>query len=107
MPQLTLFQGGEDENFDWDEKTQGLIIDSFYYGFCLTQIVGGILAQRYGGKFLFGGGILIGGSLSLLYPWAARTSVVLLMVLRAMQVPIDLRHQAQEPKVKVRIPAIV
>ncbi|CAH0579081.1 unnamed protein product [Chrysodeixis includens] len=44
--------------FEWSEATQGLILGSFYYGYVLTHIPGGMLAERYGGKWVLGGGLL-------------------------------------------------
>uniref|UniRef100_A0A0R3S1V7 Sialin n=1 Tax=Elaeophora elaphi TaxID=1147741 RepID=A0A0R3S1V7_9BILA len=38
--------------FDWDSLTQGAILGSFFYGYFLTQLPGGYLAHRYGGKKL-------------------------------------------------------
>jgi MFS family permease len=42
----------------------------------------GILAERFGAKWIFGCGILIAGILSLLTPIAARTHVGLLIAIR-------------------------
>ena len=58
------YQAGE---FDWDEKTQGIILSAFYYGYILTHIPGGLLAQRYGGKHTLGFGILSTAVSSLIY----------------------------------------
>lgn len=44
--------------FDWSEATQGLILGSFYYGYVLTHIPGGMLAERFGGKWVLGLGLL-------------------------------------------------
>ena len=44
-------QNGE---FDWDPETQGLILGCFFYGYSLTHVPGGILAERYGGKWFMG-----------------------------------------------------
>ncbi|XP_050679099.1 putative inorganic phosphate cotransporter isoform X2 [Leptidea sinapis] len=38
------------EVYDWDKKTQGLILSSFFWGYILMQIPAGIIARRYGGK---------------------------------------------------------
>ena len=58
---------------------------AFYYGYCLTQILGGIAGERYGGKWVFGGGILASALLTLTFPIAAETNVILFIVLRAIQ----------------------
>ena len=39
-------------DFEWDSGTQGLILASFFYGYIVTQIPGGYLATKYGGKRL-------------------------------------------------------
>ena len=39
-------------DFEWDSGTQGLILASFFYGYIITQIPGGYLATKYGGKRL-------------------------------------------------------
>ncbi|PZC82963.1 putative inorganic phosphate cotransporter [Helicoverpa armigera] len=44
--------------FEWSEATQGLLLGSFYYGYVLTHIPGGMLAERFGGKWVLGGGLL-------------------------------------------------
>nr|XP_037277963.1 sialin-like isoform X2 [Rhipicephalus microplus] len=71
--------GGE---FNWDERTQGVVLGSFFYGYVLTQIPGGRLADRFGAKRLLGAGILVTSLLTLLTPFAAHISPVTLMVLR-------------------------
>ena len=71
--------------FDWDDQTQGFVLGAFYYGFFATQIVGGVLAEKYGGKNLYGGGVLLAGAITLLYPVAAQASVWCLFTLRALQ----------------------
>lgn len=37
----------QDGDFDWDEKTQGLILGSFYYGYTCTNLLGGLAAERW------------------------------------------------------------
>lgn len=44
--------------FEWSQATQGLILGSFYYGYVLTHIPGGMLAERFGGKWVLGFGLL-------------------------------------------------
>ena len=50
----------------------------------ITQLPGGILALKFGGKNLFGLGILSTAVLTLLTPVAARASVGLLVTLRIL-----------------------
>ncbi|XP_064653129.1 sialin-like isoform X2 [Lineus longissimus] len=71
--------------FDWSPQTQGTILGAFYYGYMITQIPGGIISERFGGKWPFGVGVLLTGILTLLTPVAARTDVSLLVVLRVLE----------------------
>ena len=54
-PLYSLFsipkQNGE---FDWDPETQGLILGCFFYGYAFSHVPGGVLAERYGGKWFMG-----------------------------------------------------
>lgn len=54
--------------YDWDEKTQGLILSSFYWGYVVTHLPGGILAEKFGGKYSLGLGILSTAIFTLLTP---------------------------------------
>ena len=40
--------------FSWTTKEQGLILSGFSFGYVSTQILGGYLAQIYGGKWVVG-----------------------------------------------------
>ncbi|GIY72130.1 hypothetical protein CEXT_461851, partial [Caerostris extrusa] len=64
---------------------QGLVLGSFYFGYVVTQIPGGMAAEKYGAKWLFGIGILITSIFSLLTPVCARWSVWALIVARAIE----------------------
>ncbi|XP_053378553.1 sialin-like [Mercenaria mercenaria] len=74
----------QDDRFDWDKKTQGIILGSFFLGYVLSQIPGGWFAGKYGGKLLYGWSMFLCATATLLTPLAARTSVVLLIVMRAI-----------------------
>lgn len=36
--------------YDWDQKTQGIILSAFYWGYIITHVPGGQLAAKIGGK---------------------------------------------------------
>ncbi|XP_076263007.1 putative inorganic phosphate cotransporter [Rhynchophorus ferrugineus] len=55
--------------YDWDEKTQGLILSSFYWGYVITHLPGGILAEKFGGKYSLGLGILSTAIFTLITPF--------------------------------------
>ena len=59
------------ESFGWDAETQGLVLSSFFVGYLLLQVVGGRLADRFGGKFVLGAGVLLWSLFTILTPPAA------------------------------------
>ena len=67
-----------------DSKEQGLILGAFYYGYVVTQIPGGFLAEKYGSKLLCGLGVLCTSVLTLLTPLAAEGGVALLVVCKVL-----------------------
>ncbi|XP_014215959.1 putative inorganic phosphate cotransporter [Copidosoma floridanum] len=71
--------------YDWSEYTQGIILSSFYWGYLLTNLPGGVIAERFGGKHTLGLGILSTAVLTILTPscviWGGSTALVYLRVL--------------------------
>ena len=37
-------------HYDWSTEEQGLVLGAWFYGFVASQIIGGILADRYSYK---------------------------------------------------------
>ncbi|XP_042835901.1 solute carrier family 17 member 9 isoform X2 [Panthera tigris] len=38
------------QDFGWNKKEAGVVLSSFFWGYCLTQVVGGYLGDRIGGE---------------------------------------------------------
>ncbi|XP_071509215.1 sialin-like [Diadema antillarum] len=62
-----------DGEFLWDAHTQELLFAAFFYGYILTQIPGGWLADKYGMKWVLGFGFLLSSVCTLVGPVAAMT----------------------------------
>ncbi|XP_033727822.1 sialin-like [Pecten maximus] len=71
--------------FDWDEATQGFILSAFFYGYVATQMPGGWLAGKVGGKQLFGVSVLIPGILTILTPLVTKLGAGALIVTRVIE----------------------
>lgn len=54
--------------FPWNEWQRGLVLGSFNYGYCATQIIGGRLAELVGFKIVYGLSLLLSGLLAILTP---------------------------------------
>lgn len=75
----------EPPEFHWDTKLQGSVLAAFFYGYLITQFPGGLLARKFGGKNLFGLGVLCTALFTLLTPIAARQHVAVLIFLRILE----------------------
>ncbi|GFW06664.1 hypothetical protein TNCV_3287651 [Trichonephila clavipes] len=73
------------QRYDWSYKEQAIILGSFYYGYLLTLLPGGYLAQAFSAKWVFGLGIFFSGLLSLLTPTVAAMGAIPLVILRISQ----------------------
>ncbi|XP_077241935.1 ascorbate transporter, chloroplastic-like [Tasmannia lanceolata] len=69
--------------FNWNPATVGLIQSSFFWGYLLTQIVGGIWADKIGGKLVLGFGVIWWSVATILTPIAAKFGLPYLLVMRA------------------------
>lgn len=54
--------------FDWSEAVQGVILSSFYWGYIITHIPGGMLVEKLGGKITLLAGIASTSLLTFLTP---------------------------------------
>ncbi|KAF0917456.1 hypothetical protein E2562_020572 [Oryza meyeriana var. granulata] len=69
--------------FGWNPQTVGLIQSSFFWGYLLTQIAGGIWADTVGGKTVLGFGVIWWSIATALTPVAAKLGLPFLLVTRA------------------------
>ncbi|XP_022732201.1 sodium-dependent phosphate transport protein 1, chloroplastic isoform X3 [Durio zibethinus] len=69
--------------FNWNPATVGLIQSSFFWGYLLTQIAGGIWADTVGGKSVLGFGVVWWSIATALTPVAAKLGLPFLLVVRA------------------------
>ncbi|KAG6789391.1 hypothetical protein POTOM_005488 [Populus tomentosa] len=69
--------------YNWNPATVGLIQSSFFWGYLLTQIAGGIWADTVGGKRVLGFGVIWWSIATALTPVAAKAGLPFLLVVRA------------------------
>jgi ACS family sodium-dependent inorganic phosphate cotransporter len=69
------------EELGWSLSTQGLVLSAFFYGYLATQVLGGWLADRYGGKLVLGVAVIWWSLFTLVTPPVAG-SLALLFVVR-------------------------
>ncbi|XP_045150562.1 sialin isoform X2 [Echinops telfairi] len=73
------------KQYQWDAETQGWILGSFFYGYIITQIPGGYVARKVGGKLLLGFGVLGTAVFTLFTPLAADLGVGYLIAVRTLE----------------------
>uniref|UniRef100_A0A7S3UAN0 Major facilitator superfamily (MFS) profile domain-containing protein n=1 Tax=Picocystis salinarum TaxID=88271 RepID=A0A7S3UAN0_9CHLO len=71
------------QEFGWDSTTVGLVQSSFFWGYLLTQIAGGVWADRVGGKLVLGFGVVWWSLATCLTPMAAKMGLPALLLARA------------------------
>jgi len=69
--------------YEWSDGEEGIILSSFFWGYILFQIPGGMLATHYGGKVVFGLGVLSTSIFTILLPFCAH-SLPLLYAIRGL-----------------------
>lgn len=74
----------EIKRFDWSEQEKQLILGSFFWGYILTELPGGRLAELVGGHRVFGHSMLWASVLTLVTPFAANLGLYAMVTLRAV-----------------------
>ena len=70
--------------FDWDENQKQLILGSFFWGYILTELPGGRLAELIGGHRVFGHSMFWASVITLITPVTAHMGFEAMVVLRAV-----------------------
>lgn len=70
--------------YGWSQTTVGVIQSAFFWGYVLTQIPGGYLADKYGGKQVLAAGVVVWSTMTILTPLAASTNIGVLLLARAL-----------------------
>ena len=72
------------KDFDWNSKEQGWVLGAFFYGYVLTQMIGGFLSRIIGAGRLCGIAILGSALLTLSTPMFVYYGTIPLMIVRAL-----------------------
>ncbi|KAF9598513.1 hypothetical protein IFM89_028045 [Coptis chinensis] len=68
----------------WSRSFSGIVQSSFLWGYLVSPIAGGALVDYYGGKVVMAWGVALWSMATFLTPWAAETSLWLLLAMRAL-----------------------
>ncbi|XP_040200262.1 vesicular glutamate transporter 3 [Rana temporaria] len=85
----TVYVNGKPEiqkaQFNWDPETVGLIHGSFFWGYIVTQIPGGFIANKLSANRVFGAAIFLTSVLNMLIPSAAKAHFGCVISVRVLQ----------------------
>lgn len=79
-----LASDADDGLFAWDAYKQNFVLGSFFWGYILTELPGGRLAELIGGRRVFGHSMLWASVLTLVTPFAAMMHYSALIVVRVL-----------------------
>ncbi|CAH2242519.1 jg3834 [Pararge aegeria aegeria] len=74
----------EQTRYHWDTKQKNLLLGCFFWGYVLTELPGGRLAEIIGARRVFGYSTLLASILTLLSPWAAAAGFGWIVALRVV-----------------------
>ena len=72
------------KDFGWSDSEKGLVLSVFFAGYLATQILGGFLSNRFGGRNVFLWAVLLWSIFTVVTPFAAYVSFAVLIVARVM-----------------------
>ena len=72
------------DSLGWDETTKGLVLSSFFIGYMSMQIIGGLLANKYGGKKILIMAVTLWSFFTLITPIVATWSLSILIGARIL-----------------------
>ncbi|XP_046549689.1 sialin-like [Haliotis rubra] len=75
---------GEIGEFEWNKEMQGIVLGSMFWGYLCLQIPCGMLAERFGPRYVTGIGLMLCSASALVSPVAARINVYMFVVIRIL-----------------------
>jgi ACS family sodium-dependent inorganic phosphate cotransporter len=72
------------QSLGWTDTTKGIVLSSFFVGYLLFMVIGGVLANRYGGKIVLGTAVVLWSFFTILTPYAAAISGAMLIAARIL-----------------------
>lgn len=70
--------------YGWSKSFAGVVQSAFLWGYFMSPIIGGALIDCYGGKRVMAWGVALWSMATLLTPWAASYSLVMLLIMRML-----------------------
>lgn len=71
-----------DDTFHWDKKAQGLLLSSYFYGYIFPNLLGGSLAEIYGGRKVIFAAMFLSAVITAISPFAAHDNFIYMFIMR-------------------------
>mmetsp|Transcript_62416 Transcript_62416/g.197777 ORF Transcript_62416/g.197777 Transcript_62416/m.197777 type:complete len:405 (+) Transcript_62416:414-1628(+) len=72
------------KEYGWTVAEQGWVLSSFFFGYIMTQVLGGMLARKLGGKVVLNFAVLWWSFFTFITPWSADRGLTPLLVCRVL-----------------------
>lgn len=79
-----LIAHGDDDTFDWDKKSQGLLLSAYFYGYIFPNLLGGSLAEIYGARKIIFIAMFLSAVITSLSPFAASDNFIFMFIMRLL-----------------------
>ncbi|KAJ9584141.1 hypothetical protein L9F63_021506 [Diploptera punctata] len=70
---------------DWSEQETAVVFSAFYWCYWITELPGGMLAEKFGARRVLGIAVMTAGAVNLVFPLACNVHFILAAALRAIQ----------------------
>lgn len=74
--------GSDDDSFNWSKTDQGLLLSAYFYGYIFPNLLGGFLADKFGGRLVIFSGMFLSAIVTGLSPFAASDNFVFMFAAR-------------------------
>lgn len=71
-----------DDHFNWSKKEEGLLLSAYFYGYIFPNLLGGFLAERFGGRIVIFIGLFSSALITGLSPLAANDNFMFMFASR-------------------------
>lgn len=77
----------------WSKQDQSWILSGFFFGYLVTSLIGGALSERFGGRHVVGGALLVSGILTGISPLVAQDNFLPTFLVRVALGVFGVGHQ--------------
>lgn len=84
-PNVTMMGNSSDvvdDHFNWSKKEEGLLLSAYFYGYIFPNLLGGFLAERFGGRIVIFIGLFSSALITGLSPFAANDNFMFMFASR-------------------------